>query len=340
MAHADFVHLHLHSEYSLLDGACRLDRLMEKAHELAMPALALTDHGVLYGAIDFYQAARDKGIKPIVGCEVYVAPGSRLEKKTTSGGRDVYHHLVLLAKDETGYKNLIKLTTAAHLEGYYYKPRIDKELLAAHKEGLIALSGCLASEIPEWIQKDQLVKARDAIDWFKQTLGADNFYLELQNHGIAEQAKVNRQLIPWAQEFGLKLVATNDVHYVEKNHSHAHDCLICIGTQTLLSDTKRMKYAEQQFYLRSAEEMKARFAEVPEAIDNTLEVAEKCNLEIEFGKLHYPVFHPPEHFTRDGYLRHLLAEGLHNRYGIHARAEGSEFIVERVEDPNRLATYD
>jgi DNA polymerase-3 subunit alpha len=312
---------------------------MDRAHELKFSSLAVTDHGVLYGAIDFYRAARDKGLKPIVGCEVYVAPGSRLEKKASTGGRDVYNHLVLLAKDETGYSNLIRLATAAHLEGYYYKPRIDKELLSAHKEGLIALSGCLASEIPEWILKDQLPKAREAVDWFKQTLGPDNFYLELQNHSLPEQAKVNRHLIPWAKEFGLKLVATNDVHYVENTHSHAHDCLICIGTQTQLSDTKRMKYAEQQFYLRSAEEMKARFAETPEAVTNTLEVAEKCNLEIEFGKLHYPVFHPPEHFTREGYLRKLLAEGLHTRYGLHVRAEGQEFVVERVEDPKRLPTF-
>jgi DNA polymerase III subunit alpha len=339
MSHAEFVHLHLHTEYSLLDGACRLDRLMDKAHELKFPALAITDHGVLYGAVDFYDAARKKGLKPIIGCEVYVAPGSRFEKKTSSGGRDVYHHLVLLAKDERGYKNLIKLSTAAHLEGYYYKPRIDKELLAAHKEGLIALSGCLASEIPESIQRDQLPRAREAIDWFKQTLGAENFYLELQNHGLPEQAKVNRHLMAWSKEFGLKLVATNDVHYVEKSHSHAHDCLICIGTQTQLTDTKRLRYPEQQFYLRSAEEMKARFTEVPDAVQNTLEVAEKCNLEIEFGKLHYPVFHPPEHFTREGYLRHLLTAGLRKRYGIQARADGHEFVVESVEDPRRLPTY-
>jgi DNA polymerase-3 subunit alpha len=339
MPHAEYVHLHLHTEYSLLDGACRLDRLMDKAHELAFPALAITDHGVLYGAIPFYEAAGEKGIKPIIGCEVYVAPGSRFEKKSSAGGRDAYHHLVLLAKDETGYKNLIKLSTLGHTEGYYYKPRIDKELLAAHKEGLIALSGCLSSEIPEWIQKDQLPKARETIDWFKQTLGAENFYLEVQNHGFPEQAKVNRHLIAWAKEFGLKLVATNDVHYIEKAHSHAHDCLICIGTQTQLTDTKRMKYAEQQFYLRSAEEMKARFAEVPEAVQNTLEVADKCNLEIEFEKLHYPVFHPPEHFTRDGYLRHLLADGLRKRYGIHTRAEGHEFVVERVDDARKLPTY-
>src|SRR6476646_4439866 len=172
MAHAEFVHLHLHTEYSLLDGACRLDRLMERAHELKFPSIAITDHGVLYGAIEFYNAAQEHGIKPIIGCEVYVAPGSRFEKKTSSGGRDVYNHLVLLAKDEIGYRNLTRLATAAHLEGYYYKPRIDKELLAAHKEGLIALSGCLASEIPECITRDQLPRAREALDWFKQTFGA------------------------------------------------------------------------------------------------------------------------------------------------------------------------
>ncbi|HEX3988725.1 MAG TPA: DNA polymerase III subunit alpha [Verrucomicrobiae bacterium] len=338
MAHADFVHLHLHTEYSLLDGACALDRLMEKARELKFPAVTITDHGVLYGAIDFYQAALKNGIKPIIGCEVYVAPGSRLEKKAATGGRDAYHHLGLLAKDEAGYKNLVQLATKAHLEGYYYKPRIDKELLAAHKEGLIAMSGCLASEIPELILRDQLDKARETIDWFKQTLGPDNFYLELQNHGIAEQAKVNRHLIPWAAEFGLKLVATNDVHYVEKEHSHAHDCLICIGTQTLLSDTKRMRYQPQQFYLRSAEEMKARFSEVPEAIKNTLEVAEKCNLQIEFGKLHYPVFDPPPNESRQGYLRKLLAEGLAKRYTIRARAEEHAFIVDGVDDPAKLPT--
>ena len=342
MSHAEFVHLHLHTEYSLLDGACRLDKLVEKAHELKFPALAITDHGAMHGAVDFFKEARGKGIKPIIGCEVYVAPGSRLEKKTGSGGgRDVYNHLVLLAKDEVGYKNLVKLTTAAHLEGYYYKPRIDKEILAAHKEGLIALSGCLASEIPEAIMKDQLPKAREALDWFKQTLGAENFYLELQNHGLAEQAKVNKHLILWAKEFGLKCVTTNDVHYVEKSHSHAHDALVCIGTQSLLSDPKRMSagYVPEQFYLRSAEEMKARFAEMPEAVTNTLEVAEKCNVEFDFKTLHYPVFTPPEHFTREGFLRQWLAEGLFRRYTIHARAEGKEFIVEGIDDPQRLPTF-
>jgi DNA polymerase-3 subunit alpha len=339
MSHADFVHLHLHTEYSLLDGACRLDKLMDRAHELKFPALAITDHGAMHGVIEFYHAARAKGIKPIIGCEVYVAPGSRLERKKVEG--DKYHHLGLLVKDEAGYKNLIKLTTAAHLEGYYYKPRIDKEILAKHGEGLIAMSGCLASEIPDLIMKDQIDKARDAVDFFKQTLGAENFFLELQNHGIPEQAKVNSHLIKWSKEFGLKLVATNDVHYIEKSHSHAHDCLVCIGTQSLLSDPKRMSagYVPEQFYLRSADEMKARFAEVPDAVKNTLEVAEKCNLEIKFGQLHYPVFHPPEHFTREGFLRQWLAEGLFSRYTIHAKAEGKEFVVTGIDDPKRLPTY-
>jgi DNA polymerase-3 subunit alpha len=336
MAHAEFCHLHLHTEYSLLDGACRLDTLMAKARALNFRSLAVTDHGAMYGAIDFYQAARDAGIKPIIGCEVYVAPGSRKEKKSTGNGRDVYNHLVLLAKDETGYKNLVKLVTDAHLEGYYYKPRIDKETLAAHKEGLIALSGCLASEIPDWIIKDQLDKARASIEWFKQTLGPENFYLELQNHGINEQVKVNRCLIPWAKEFGLKLVATNDVHYVESQHSHAHDCLICIGTQTLLSDPKRMRYQPQQFYLRSVEEMAARFAETPEAVRNTMEVAEKCNVEIEFGKYYYPKFDPPEGTTRGGYLRQLLVEGLEKRYTMRTSVDGEKFVVHGIDDPRKL----
>ncbi len=339
MSHADFVHLHLHTEYSLLDGACRLDKLMERAHALKFPALAITDHGAMHGVIEFYQAARAKGIKPIIGCEVYVAPGSRLERKVSNGEK--YHHLGLLVKDEVGYKNLIKLTTAAHLEGYYYKPRIDKEILAQHSAGLIAMSGCLASEIPDLIMKDQIAKARAVVDWFKQTLGAENFFLELQNHGIPEQAKVNQQLLLFAKEFGLKLVATNDVHYIEKSHSHAHDCLVCIGTQSLLSDPKRMSagYVPEQFYLRSAEEMKARFAEVPDAVKNTLEVAEKCNLEIKFGENKYPVFHPPEHFTREGYLRQQVAEGLFRRYTLHAKAEGDGFVISGIDEPRRLPTY-
>jgi len=337
---ADFAHLHLHTEFSLLDASCRLDRLMERAKELEFPAIAMTDHGNMFGAIEFYSAAKKAGIKPIIGCEVYVAPGSRLEKKQGSGGmRDVYNHLVLLARDSTGYQNLVRLVTAANLEGYYYKPRIDKELLSKHGGGLIGLSGCLASEIPESILKDDLKRARDAIDYFKQVLGPENFYLELQNHGIPEQAKVNRQLLPWAKEFGLKCVATNDVHYVRKEHSKSHDCLICIGTQALLSDSKRMRYQQEQFFLRSPEEMRRLFAETPEAVQNTVEVAEKCALEIKFGKgaEHYPMFQSPETWTREGYLRKLLCDGLHRRYTIHARVDGPKIVVDRIEDPRKVA---
>lgn len=339
MSHADFVHLHLHTEYSLLDGACRLDRLVERARELKFHSLAITDHGALYGAVDFYQTARDQGIKPIIGCEVYVAPGSRFEKKTANGGRDAYHHLVLLAQDEAGYRNLVRLVTAAHIEGYYYKPRIDKELLAAHARGLIALSGCLAAEIPELIVRDQLDRARDTIDWFKQTLGPQNFCLELQNHGLADQAKVNRQLIAWAGEFGLDLVATNDVHYVRQEHWQAHDCLICIGTQTTRDDPKRLRYQPGQFYLRSADEMKGLFAEVPEAIANTVEIAARCNLEIRFGELHYPTFDPPAGMTREACLCAHLAEGMQKRYGLHTTIEGHTFRVTAIEDPRLLPTY-
>jgi DNA polymerase-3 subunit alpha len=337
MSNADFVHLHLHTEFSLLDACCKLDPLMARAAAERFPAIAMTDHGNMFGAVEFWQAAKKAGIKPIIGCEVYVAPGSRLEKKPGSGMRDVYHHLVLLAKDDVGYHNLVRLVTAANLEGFYYKPRIDKELLAQHATGLIGLSGCLASELSEHILKGDDKRARETIDWFKQVLGPENYYLELQNHGIPEQAKVNRSLIPWAQEFGLKLVATNDVHYVESGHWQAHDCLVCIGRQSLRDPAKSV-YQPQQFYLRSADEMKARFTEVPEAVLNTVEVAEKCNVEIKFGKgaEHYPVFQPPETWTREGYLRLLLCDGLKARYGITARVEGRQVIVDSVADPMRL----
>jgi len=335
----EFVHLHCHTEFSLLDGACRVDRLIDKASDLGFGSLAITDHGAMFGAINFYRAARARDIKPIIGCEVYVAPGSRHEKKSGARGKEAYYHLVLLAKDEAGYQNLVRLATTAQLEGYYYKPRIDKELLAQHSEGLICLSGCLASEIPRLIMAEEFDRARDQIDWFKQTFGVENYYLELHNHGIADQAKVNRQLIPWAADMGLKLVATNDVHYVEKSDSHAHDSLICIGTQALLSDTNRMRYVQEQFYLRSPEEMAALFAEVPDAVRNSMEIAAKCNVEIEFGKLNYPVFHPPEGHTREGYLRKFLAEGFADRYGIQVRVDGDKFVVESLADAGQLPNY-
>ncbi len=333
MSKAEFVHLHCHTEYSMLDGACHIDRLINKASELDFKSLAITDHGVMYGAIDFYRTAKSKNIKPIIGCEVYVAPGHRTERKTGSRGKDAYYHLVLLVKNEIGYRNLVRLVTLAQMEGYYYKPRIDKELLEMHKDGLICLSGCLASEIPRLIMAEEFSKAKDQIDWFKQVFGPENYYLELHNHGISEQVNVNRQLIPWSKDMGLNLVATNDVHYIEKGHSHAHDSLICIGTQALLSDANRMRYVQEQFYLRSAEEMSALFSEVPEAVSNTLAIAEKCDLDIEFGKLNYPVFTPPSGYTAEGYLRRFLVDGLKTRYGIQAALEGgSKFIIQSLRD--------
>ncbi len=340
MSNADFVHLHLHTEYSLLDGACRLDKLIDKAVEMKFPALAMTDHGVMYGAIDFYQMAKKKGIKPIIGCEVYVAPKSRFEKSSTSRrGKDAYNHLGLLAQNETGYKNLVKLCSAGFLEGFYYKPRIDKKLLEQHSEGLICMSGCLASEIPQKIMKDDLDAARDSLDWFKQVFGKDNFYLELQNHGIPEQAAVNKLLVPWAKEFDLKLIATNDVHYINKEDSFAHDCLVANGTQTTINDPKRMIYAEEQFYLRSAEEMKARFPDQPEAVLNTVEVAEKCHLDLVFGVDNYPLATVPEGQTREGALRELLAGTLHIRYTLHVTAEGKDFKVHSIQDARLLPMF-
>ena len=323
----------------MLDGACRLDKLIDRAIDLKFPSLAITDHGVMHGAVDFYQKAKHNGIKPIIGCEAYIAPESRFDRKANSRtGKDGYNHLLLLAENEAGYKNLVRLTTAAHLEGFYYKPRIDKELLESHKEGIIALSGCLASEIPQAIIHDNPDKARNALDWFKQIFGKDHFFLELQNHGINEQAKVNAELIKWAKEYDLNLVATNDVHYLERSHSHAHDALICIGTQTHLSDPNRMNYAPEQFYLRSADEMAALFSEVPDALRNTMAIAEQCNVEIELGKLHFPVFEPPEGYSREDYLRKLLANGLQKRYGMEAEVIDDSYTIRSISNAKSLPT--
>jgi DNA polymerase III subunit alpha len=333
MKHSDFVHLHLHTEYSLLDGACKISDVVDKAHECNMPAVAMTDHGNMFGAIEFYKTAQEKGLKPIIGCETYIAPGSRLDKKSTNA-RDAAFHLVLLAKDEVGYKNLVKLVSSAHLDGFYYKPRIDKEILAQHSKGLIGLTSCLKGEVPYKIKEDQISQAKTALDEYRHIFEPGDFYVELQNHGIEEQRTVNRTLIPWAKEFNLPMVATNDVHYVEREHWEAHDCLICLQTQSLLSDEKRMRYVSQQFYLRTPEEMHELFAETPEALRNTLAVAEKCNLLLEFGKLRFPVYEPPTGFTREHYLRHLCVQGMSDRYSIEwtkPKTAQEKQIVDRVE---------
>jgi len=332
MKHSDFVHLHLHTKYSLLDSTCRIPELMEKAHACKMPAIAMTDHGNLYGAVDFYKAAMDKGIKPIIGCEVYVAPGDRREKKAANA-REAAYHLVLLAKDETGYRNLIKLVSEAHLTGFYYKPRIDKELLRQHAKGLIGLSSCLKGEVPSRIVEGQLGLARAAADEYRHIFEPGDYYLELQDNGLAEQRDTNRALIALARELRLPVVATNDVHYIEHEHWEAHDVLLCLQTQSLLADEKRMRYGSDQFYFRTPEEMRALFAETPEAIANTIAIAEKCSLKLEFGKLRFPIYHPPEGLTREQYLRQLVEEGLRQRYGT--RATDRE-IVQRVEHELRI----
>jgi len=313
-----FVHLHLHTEYSLLDGAVRMKELMEKAAGMKMPAVAITDHGNLHGAIEFYQAATDAGIKPIIGVEAYMAPGSIKDRPNSQ--RDAAYHFTLLARDETGYRNLVKLMSIAHLEGMHYKPRIDKELLAAHSAGLIGMSACLKGEINMAIQADQLDKARASAATFRDIFGAENFFLEMHDHGIEAQRKCNRVLPKIGQEFGLGLVAANDVHFLERNHHEAHDVMICIGTGKMVHDEKRMRYVPE-LYFKSADEMRALFPEHPETISNTIAIAERCNLKLEFGTSKFPEYEAPAGKTRRQYLRELCAEGLRKRFGERAAAD-------------------
>ena len=312
MSADSFVHLHLHTEYSLLDGAIRTKELMQKAKQLGMPAVAITDHGNLYGAIEFYKEAVEAGIKPIIGCEAYMAPGSIKDRPNNQ--RDAAYHFTLLAKDEAGYRNLVKLISHAHLDGFHYKPRIDKELLAAHAEGLIGMSACLKGEINMAIQSDDLAKARRSAGEFRDIFGAENFFLELHDHGIEAQAKCNRVLPSIAKEFGFGLVAANDVHFLERSHHEAHDIMICIGTGKMVHDERRMHYPPE-LYFKTADEMRALFPEHPEAITNTLEIAERCNLTLEFNQSKFPEFPAPEGKTREAYLRELCYKGLHERFG-------------------------
>ncbi|MFL6583846.1 MAG: DNA polymerase III subunit alpha [Chthoniobacterales bacterium] len=312
MSSGSFVHLHLHTEYSLLDGAVRMKELMKKAAEFEMPAVAITDHGNLYGAIEFYQEAQKAGIKPIIGCEAYMAPGSIRDRPNNM--RDAAYHFTLLAKDATGYRNLVKLISAAHLDGFHYKPRIDKELLAQHCSGLIGMSGCLKGEINMAIQADNLAKAKQSAAEFRDLFGAENFFLELHDHGIEAQQKCNRVLPQIAAEFGLGLVAANDVHFLERGHHEAHDVMICIGTGKMVHDERRMRYVPE-LYFKSADEMRALFPDFPDAITNTVEIAGRCNLELEFGKSKYPEYPVPAGKTREAYLRELCYKGLHERYG-------------------------
>jgi len=306
-----FVHLHVHSEYSLLDGACKLDELVEKAVNFNMPAVALTDHGVMYGVIDFYKITKEKGIKPIIGCEVYVTPDSRFEKK---GQRGDLFHLILLAKDFEGYKNLTKLVSLSFIEGFYYKPRVDKELLREYSRGLIALTSCLAGEVPTYILNNRIDKAKESIKEYLDIFGED-FYLELQDNGLEEQKYVNEKLIELSKEFSVPLVATNDVHYLNKEDAEIHDILLCIQTGSKLNDKDRLRFKTNEFYFKSEEEMSRIFESIPEALENTVKIAEKCNLELPLNKVILPVFEVPEGETLDSYFERLCWEGARKRFG-------------------------
>ncbi len=308
---APFVHLHNHSQYSLLDGACKLDHLVRRASEMDMPAIALTDHGNMFGAVHFYEKAHKAGVKPIIGCEAYVAEGSHTDRT-----RKTSYHLVLLAENEVGYKNLMKLCTRAYLDGFYYKPRIDLDLLAQHAEGLIGLSACLQGQINQALLREDLARAEALAGRFVEVLGRGNFFIELQDHGIDAEQRLHRPQLELARRLDIPLVATNDCHYLEKQHAAAHDCLMCIQTGKTISDTNRMRHETDALFIKSPEEMAALFGEVPESLSNTLAIAERCNVTLDMSTLHLPVFDLPAGFDdADSYLSHLCHEGLVRRYG-------------------------
>lgn len=334
MWHSNFVHLHVHTEYSLLDGACRIKELVAKAKKYKMPALAITDHGVMYGVIQFYKEAIRQGVKPIIGCEVYVAPNSRLDKSTQR--KETPYHLILLAKNNEGYKNLIKLVTLSYLEGFYYKPRIDKEILREYSKGLIGLSACLKGEIPYHILQNDINRAKEIAVDFVNIFGEDNFYLELQKNGIPEQEIVNENLIKIGQELSIPLVASSDIHYLEKEDASAHEILLCIQTATNLDDPKRLRFATDKFYFCSPEEMNQNFSEIPQAIENTIRIAERCNLEINFKQAELPKFSVPQNYNINSYLKELCYQGLKERYPIitkelEDRLEYELSVIEKME---------
>ena len=310
---SNFVHLHVHSEFSLLDGANRIKDLPVRAKELGMDSIALTDHGVMFGVVDFYKACKKEGVKPIIGCEVYVAPRSRFDKEANIDNH--YYHLILLAKNQTGYKNLSNLVSMGFTEGFYYKPRIDYEILEKYHEGLICLSACLAGNVNKEILKGNLEKAEEVAKWHKNVFGED-YYLELQPNGLPEQILANQKLIEISRKLDIPLVATNDAHYLKKEDAYNHEVLLCIQTGKKMTDEDRMKMGTDEFYLKSPEEMQEYFKNVPEAIENTVKIAEKCNVEFEFGNTKLPNYEVPEGFeTHADYFKKLSRDGLVKRYG-------------------------
>jgi DNA polymerase III subunit alpha len=334
---SDFVHLHLHTEFSLLDGACRIDELLDEAVKLKMPALAVTEHGNMFSSVVFHDHARDRGIKPILGCEVYVAGGSRFEK---SGPQTETNHLVLLAETDQGYKNLIKLVSAGYTEGFYYRPRIDRELLAQHSEGLIGLSSCLKGEVASALRVEQHRPALEAAARLRDILGQDNFFLEMQYQGIEEQKVVNRGIIPLARELNLPLVCTNDVHYLRQGDVVPHDVLLCIGTGKTVNDAQRLRYTGDQFFLKTPEQMAAVFRETPEALRNTMLIAERCNVTIPKGQNHLPSFGVPEGLTLEGYFEQVAREGWAHRLPRLRQLQAAGSLRHAIEDYEKRLEYE
>lgn len=320
-----FTHLHVHTEYSLLDGSNKIKEYVARVKDLGMTAAAITDHGVMYGVIEFYKAAKEAGINPILGCEVYVAPNSRFDRETVHG-EDRYYHLVLLAENDTGYSNLVKIVSKGFVDGYYYKPRVDMEVLETYREGIIALSACLAGEVQRYLVRGFYEEAKETALKYQSCFGKGNFFLELQDHGIPQQQIVNQQLMRLSKETGIQLTATNDVHYTYEKDAEAHDILLCLQTGKKLSDENRMRYEGGQYYVKSEEEMKKLFPYAPEAVENTQKIADRCHVEIEFGVTKLPDFPVPEGFTTYEYLRKLCYDGLKERY-----AEITEELTKRLE---------
>ena len=310
----EFTHLHVHTEYSLLDGSNKIKEYVARVKELGMDSAAITDHGVMYGVIDFYRAAKEAGIKPILGCEIYVAPGSRFDREPGGSGDDRYYHMVLLAENQQGYQNLMKIVSIGFVEGFYYKPRVDVETLERYHEGIIALSACLAGEIPRYLQRGMYEEAKKSAEKYRDIFGEDNFFLELQDHGIPEQKLVNQQLMRLSQETGIQLVCTNDIHYTYAEDQTSHDILLCIQTNKKVDDEDRMRYEGGQYYVKSPQEMEELFPYAPQALKNTHKIARRCNVEIEFGVTKLPKYDVPEGYTSWEYLNKLCHEGLDERY--------------------------
>ena len=321
-----FVHLHVHTEYSLLDGSNKIKECVARVKELGMDSVAITDHGVMYGVIDFYRAAKAAGIRPILGCEVYVAPGSRFDKEAGAGKDDRYYHLVLLAENDLGYHNLMKIVSRGFTEGYYYKPRVDLELLREYHEGLIALSACLAGEVQKNIQRGMYEEGKAAALRYQDIFGEGNFFLELQDHGMPEQRLVNQSLLRMSQETGIELVATNDVHYTYAEDEKPHDILLCLQTGKKLKDEDRMRYEGGQYYIKSEEEMRELFPYALQALQNTQRIADRCQVEIEFGVTKLPKYDVPEGYTSWEYLKKLCYDGLAARY-----PDAGQQLKERLE---------